>query len=117
MTTLTGAAIDPTLTYTSPEVNFEMDGALPKIVVGAYGVKHLNRVIAGVKAEQVNNLKIKNNNGLVSITSEIPENITIYTILGARVAEYFKVKEIEIPLSTGTYIIRSLSTNTKLLIK
>ena len=109
--------INETMTYTSPEVNFEMDGALPKILIGEYGVKYINRIVSGVKDKQVNHLKIKNNNGLVNISSDKLENITVFNVLGARVADFRQVRDIEVPLTAGTYIIKTSSTNVKLLVK
>lgn len=109
--------IDETMTYTSPMVNFEMDGSLPKILVGDYGVKYLNRIVSGVEDKQVSNLKIRNNNGLVNISSDKLENITIYNVLGARVADFHQVRDVEVPLTAGTYIVKTSSTNVKLLVK
>lgn len=112
--------IDNTKTYNSPEVNFEMDATttLPKILVDANtGVKYLNRIPTGLADNRANNLKIKADKGLLSITSDKVENISIYNVLGAKIANFNQVNNAEISLNSGAYIIKTISSTVKVLVK
>lgn len=112
--------IDSTKTYTSPEVNFEMDAttSLPKILVDATtGVKYLNRIISGLAANRANDLKIRTDNGLLRISSDKVEDITIYNILGAKLAHFNQVNNAEMALQSGAYIIKTAASSVKVLVK
>lgn len=112
--------IDNTKTYNSPEVNFEMDAttSLPKIFVNATtGVKYLNRLPTGLADNRANDLKIKTDKGLLNISSDKIENITIYNVLGAKLAHFNQVNNAEIALTSGAYIIKTATSSVKVLVK
>lgn len=112
--------IDQTKTYNSPEVNFEMDATtnLPKIFVNATtGVKYLNRLPTGLADNRANDLKIKTDKGLLNISSDKVENITIYNVLGAKLAHFNQVNYAEIALTSGAYIIKTATSSVKVLLK
>ena len=112
--------IDQTKTYNSPEVNFEMDATtnLPKIFVNATtGAKYLNRLPTGLTDNRVNNLKISNNNGLLNISMDKPENVAIYNVLGAKITHFNQVTNAEVGLTAGAYIIKTTSSTVKVLVK
>lgn len=112
--------IDNTKTYNSPEVNFEMDAttSLPKIFVNATtGVKFLNRLPTGLSDNRINNLKISNNNGLLNIAMDKPENVTIYNVLGAKITHFNQVTNAEVSLTSGAYIIKTTYSTVKVLVK
>ena len=109
--------IDNSLTYTSPSVNFEMDGNLPKVFIDENGVKYLNRLPTGVNEIKSSGLLIKSNHGMLTITANQPENISIYNILGATIANYNQTTRVDIALPAGTYIIRTSTLAEKVLVK
>jgi hypothetical protein len=112
--------IDTTKTYISPEVNFEMDATtnLPKILVDeTTGVKYLNRLPTGLADNHANNMRIMNYQGRLTISVEKPENMTIYNVLGAKVAHFNQVNNAEISLTSGAYIIKTTSSTVKVLVK
>lgn len=117
---INGAVIDPTKTYTSPEVKFEMDETtnLPKILIkSGTGVKYLNRISTGLADKKVNELKISSNAGRLIVSSDKMDNIVLYNIMGAKVAAYHQVNSIEVSLPVGAYILRSTSQTVKVFVK
>ncbi|MDO9634781.1 MAG: T9SS type A sorting domain-containing protein [Paludibacter sp.] len=117
VTEIQGSLIDNSLTYNSPVVNFEMDGDLPKVYTDENGVKYLNRLPTGINEIKSSGLLIMSNRGMLTITANQPENIRIYNLLGAKIANYNQTTQVDIALPAGTYIIRTNTVAEKVLVK
>lgn len=109
--------IDNSLTYTSPQVDFEMDGDLPKVYTDENGVKYLNRLTSGVDELKASGLNIRSVRGQLSISANQPENISIFNLVGARIATYNKTTQVDISLPAGAYVIRTSTLSEKVLVK
>lgn len=109
--------IDNSLTYTSPQVDFEMDGNLPKVYTDENGVKYLNRLTSGVDELKASGLNIRSVRGQLSISANQPENISIFNLVGARIATYNKTTQVDISLPAGAYVIRTSTLSEKVLVK
>lgn len=115
ITPLTGATINPALTYTSPEVNFEMDGELPKIFVNEYGVKYLKKVeedpgpatsVSNADAD-VPSVRVVGNSLHIS-GLQSGETIRVYNIAGSLMKNITVTSNsVYIALSSGMYIVKA----------
>lgn len=107
---LEGAKIDTELTYTSPQVNFEMEGELPKIFVNEYGVKYLKKSpTSGLNSTSANkepfNVAVKG--GVVTISNlKAGEQLSVYDYSGKLVKNIVANKTtVNFSLNRGMYIL------------
>ncbi len=119
VTEMTGATIDSTLTYTSPEINYEMDGELPKIFTDVNGVKYIRKAadsnLSTVTPER--NFAAWGVKGELQIEAPEPVTIKIYNLLGAEIFNRTSVTQEKIALPKGVYIVKSGSGSVKVCVK
>ncbi|MFV0469943.1 MAG: hypothetical protein ACK5MK_13575, partial [Dysgonomonas sp.] len=115
-TAISGATIDPTLTYASAGIEFEMDGALPKIFINEYGVKYLKRIqtpTENIASNLFKKLHIQVKNGTVTVENlQTNENLIVNDLSG-RMVKNIKIDNstISFTLNHGVYVVR---TNNKI---
>jgi hypothetical protein len=109
-----GFIISPNYTYTSPEVNYEMDGALPKLVDDANKIGHFKKL--GTAATQLGKGEFRaysNRNGEIRVEGAVSKAAvaTLYDIQG-RVVKVQKLSEGNLntigssDLSSAVYLLK-----------
>ncbi len=114
-----GINIDKSLTYTSPGINLEMDGELPKVYVDPLtGVKHL-KTIGGssISGRLIGKANICQENGKLIVKLETAGNIEVYNVLGKKEAAFLNVTDAIVPLQTGVYIVNTSAGSGKVFIR
>jgi hypothetical protein len=118
-----GSKIDPTYTYTDPRINFVMEGDIPKLTNDSKGVGEVQYTGDGgtvnVKQFGSNPHKIYSfNRNLVIEGLETGATIEIFTVTGS---VYTRAKaqsdRFEMELPKGIYLIRTGSSNQKVMIR
>lgn len=119
ITTLSGATINPVLSYTSDEVDFQMDGAQPKIFVNEQGVKYLSRnTNTSTLAVSFDELNIKKISNHIEISNfRIGDIIFIYDYSGRLIKSSQPTSNtLNLSLPNGVYILKINSTVVKFII-
>lgn len=81
------------------------------------GVKYLNRLTSSVDELKASGLNIRSVRGQLSISANQPENISIFNLVGARIATYNNTTQVDISLPAGAYVIRTSTLSEKVLVK
>ncbi len=115
-----GVKLGTDISYTSDDVDFDMDGNLPKIYKDENGVKYLKRGVLSSKKEieslDAPVISVRNNVMTVSGLYR-SSGLSIYTVTGTLLKEISVGNEnVEIALNKGIYIVKTASKTTKVII-
>lgn len=113
ISTLSGATINGTLT---PDIYFEMDGTLPKIITNSAGAKTLVRKSTALHEYHMADFKAWSNAGTLNVKSENPQDIAIYDAMGRIVANYSNTNSIQKTFAKGMYIVKTNLNSMKVLV-
>jgi hypothetical protein len=105
-------------TYTHPDINFEMDGNLPKLIVDEAGIGHVNFGSTSIDFAKSDPLKIYALNSILKVEGlREGSSVEIYTITGSL---YFRTlvssDNFEMEMPKGIFIVRSGINTRKVLI-
>jgi hypothetical protein len=113
VTDITGMTVNATAAVNS---YFEMDGIAPKIVTNSLGVKSVVRKASGLNELSISDLKAWSNAGVLNVSMEQPQNVSIYNAAGVLVAKFKNTNTIQTNLSKGFYLVKNNANSLKVIV-
>lgn len=94
-----------------------MDGSAPKVTVDANGVKSLVRKISAVKETTISGLKAWSFDGVLNVSLEQAQDITIFNSTGMLVSNFKNTTSFQTSLNKGMYILRANGNSMKVMVQ
>lgn len=119
---LPGTKVNPDYTYTHPDINFEMDGNLPKLLLDVHKIGYVSYSGDGgtvsVNMQKSNPLKVYAFDRLLKVEGlKAGEKLEVFTIAGSVFSRRIVNGDaVEMEMPKGIYIVRAGSETRKVLI-